>query len=299
MTHSPLNDTERKAVELARSELVTAESRVYSSVLQTFRWLMATLFAANGGALVALADKKLAVPVSAMAIFAMGLALSLLMGTASTFIRELQDFLRAQKGAYSDACAGFRRNEITIRRQVSRVLKATGRKIDDKGIPSVVTTSVEDPTAPDAIIQTIRLSRDYIEANSRSGSNEQQLCRAIIVFIFTYWEEVTRYACAKALGIEKSELKFPVAGDLRLLRHAILHEHGVLTAAAHRKLEVLGELFTAKSELTFPHAKMHEIFRLLEKHIALFALEKLGVPEPPGGFEEVSQIAFGTGRPPF
>ena len=211
-------------------------------------------------------------------------------------IHDFQNFLRAQKGAYSDACAGYRRNEITIRRQVARVLKQTGRKIGDKGIPSIVTTSVEDPTAPDAIIQTIRLSQDYIEANGRAGSNEQQLCRAIIVFIFTYWDDVTRYLCAQALGVEKGELKLPIAGDLRILRHAILHDRGAVPAPAHGKLEVLAGLFAPGADIIFTHAKMHEIFRLIDKHLALFTLEKLEIPEPPGGWEDVRQVAVGSSK---
>lgn len=214
-------------------------------------------------------------------------------------IHEFQDFLRSQKGAYGDACAGYRRNEITIKRQVSRVLKQAGRKMGDEGIPSVVMTSVEDPTAPDAIVQTVRLSREYVEANARSGSNEQQICRAIIVFVFTYWEDVTRFKCASALGVEKNDLKLPIAGDLRLLRHAIIHDRNVLSKAAHGKIEVLGALFSAGEEIVFTHAKMHEIFRLLDKNLARFTLEKLEIPEPPGGFDEVSQVAIGSAKRPF
>lgn len=211
-------------------------------------------------------------------------------------IQDFQNFLRSQKGAYTDACAGFRKNEITIRRQVARVLKEAGRKIGDDGIPSIVSTSVEDPTAPDVIVQTIRLSPDYIEANGRSGSNEQQLCRAIIVFIFTYWDDVTRYSCAQALGVEKGDLTLPIAGDLRLLRHSMLHDRSLLSAASYGKFEVLGRLFAASEEIIFTHAKMHEIFRLLDKHVALFMLEKLEIPEPPGGFKDVKQVAIGPGN---
>ena len=211
-------------------------------------------------------------------------------------IQDFQNFLRSQKGAYTDACAGFRKNEIVIRRQVARVLKDAGRKIGDDGTPSIVSTSVEDPTAPDVIVQTIRLSPDYIEANGRSGSNEQQLCRAIIVFIFTYWDDVTRYSCAQALGIKKGELTLPIAGDLRLLRHSMLHDRSLLSAASYGKLEVLRGLFAANYEIIFTHAKMHEIFRLLDKHVAIFTLEKLEIPEPPGDFKDVKHVAIKPGK---
>jgi len=213
-------------------------------------------------------------------------------------IQDFINFLRAQKGAYTDACAGYRRNEISIKRQAPRVLKQVGRKIGHKGIPSVIHSSVEDPSAPDVIVQTTRLTREYLEENGRSGSNEQQICRAIIVFIFTYWDDVTRHGCAQALGVEKNDVGLPIAGDLRLLRHAILHDRQILSASAHKRLEVIGKHFDAGSEIVFTHAKMHEIFRLLDKHVAEFALEKLEIPPPPGGWADVRTIAIGKPKAP-
>lgn len=195
-------------------------------------------------------------------------------------LQDFNDFLRAQKGAYGDACAGYRRNEISIKLQAARVLQLT-RSTGKDGRDSVISTSVEDPTAPDVIIQTIRLSTEYLDANSRAGTNEQQMSRALVVFIFTYWEVVIRHRCAAAMGIGHDEVKLAIAGDLRHLRIAILHHGGILRADAHRKLEILGDLFAADAELSLPHATMKEIFRRLDQQLALFSLEWIAAPPPP------------------
>jgi hypothetical protein len=213
----------------------------------------------------------------------------------SAAVRDFLDFLRAQKGAYTDACAGFRRNEITVKRQVHRWMKPNAQSVGDDGQARVIFTSVEDPREPDVIVHSIRLTKEFIAANERSGSNEQQVCRALIVFIYAYWEDVTRHECAKALEVEKTDLRLPIAGDLRLLRHAMLHTRNVLRADAHRKLEVLQELFRPDKEVIFTHAKMHEIFRLLDKHVAQFAIQRLGFPDPPGGIEGIKEIAITRG----
>ena len=207
-------------------------------------------------------------------------------------LKDFLDFMQRQKGAYADACAGYRANHQETKRQVSRVMRPTGRKLDSKGVPSIVHTTVEDPSNPDVIVRATRLSSEFLSANARSGSNEQQLCQAIVVFIFTYWDDEIRYRVAKALNQEKGDILIPIFGDLRLLRIAILHDKAVLRAVSQRRLEVLGEYFRADQPVTFSHEKMHHIFRMVDKAIARFTFEATGAPVPPGGLDEVDMIAI-------
>lgn len=213
-------------------------------------------------------------------------------------IQEFLEFLQAQKGAYADACAGYRSNHQEIKLQVSRVMKATGRKLGSSGIPSVVHTTVEDPTAPNVIVRATRLSEEFLDANAKSGTNEQQLCRAIVVFLYTYWEDVTRRQCADACSVPKKEIRLPVAGDLRHLRNAILHDQGILGKSDYAKCEVLREYFKPDTEILFSHEKMNHIFRLLDKGIAELTVEVLEVPSPPGGWTDLNQVAIGGPQQP-
>lgn len=49
-----MTDSETEILKLVRVQLVTSETRSVEHVTTTFRWLMATLFAANGCAMVTL-----------------------------------------------------------------------------------------------------------------------------------------------------------------------------------------------------------------------------------------------------
>jgi hypothetical protein len=78
---------EEKVLELLRTHLVTSEGRLYDHVATTFRWLMATLFAANGGATLALlrAAPQADLARTSLGWFAAGVFLSILMGLFSSF----------------------------------------------------------------------------------------------------------------------------------------------------------------------------------------------------------------------
>ena len=83
-----MDEQDRTVVLWVRGELISGESRLFDHVTSTFRWLMATLFAANGGALVALLDSgahDLPGRDYALVWFALGIIASVGMGGLSTF----------------------------------------------------------------------------------------------------------------------------------------------------------------------------------------------------------------------
>ena len=84
----PIDEQDRLGLEYIGRELATNETRIYDHVTTTFRWLMATLFAANGGAIVALcnAPPPLSGHLEAMGWFAAGTILSLAMGALSALM---------------------------------------------------------------------------------------------------------------------------------------------------------------------------------------------------------------------
>lgn len=83
-----MDQQDRLALEYLSRELATNETRIYDHIATTFRWLMATLFAANGGAIVALLGEASRLPGEANALgwFAAGVILSLIMGVLSAFM---------------------------------------------------------------------------------------------------------------------------------------------------------------------------------------------------------------------
>jgi hypothetical protein len=83
-----MDEKERNALEILRNTLMTSEARIYEHVTTTFRWLMATLFTANGGGALALVNHGSNIDGSRAALgwFAVGVILALLMGVLSTFV---------------------------------------------------------------------------------------------------------------------------------------------------------------------------------------------------------------------
>ena len=77
---------EDKVLDLLRAHLITTEGRLHDHVATTFRWLMATLFAANGGAILALfgaAQHGVTIDGAGLSWFGAGVFLSILMGLLS------------------------------------------------------------------------------------------------------------------------------------------------------------------------------------------------------------------------
>ena len=84
---------------------------------------------------------------------------------------------------------------------------------------------------------------EMIEALQRGGEFENQNCHALIVFMYRLWDEYYRPRIATALGLEQpGQLKSDFFGDIRLIRHAIIHNQAVLTQNEYSKLKILAPL---------------------------------------------------------
>jgi hypothetical protein len=156
-------------------------------------------------------------------------------------LRGFIDFVNSQVGVYMDCLAGFEGNTVRIHRQVARVRRPTGRRIEN-GQPVVMYASVEDPSQPDVIHRRIIRADDFISANAQKGFNEQQVCWSIIVFMFAYWDEEIRPQIARIRAVDAKEVRVDALGDLRIVRHSIIHNKGVISSADHGKLRKMADL---------------------------------------------------------
>lgn len=191
-------------------------------------------------------------------------------------LREFIDFVNLQVGVYMDAVAGFQGHTARTERQVHRISRAQSMTTDEAGRKTVVWASYEDPSKPDVIHNRIVRTADYLTANAEGGINYQQHSWAILVFLFTFWEDEYRPRLATAANVLLSDVRSDVMGDLRILRNSILHHKGILTAAEHRKLRVTQELFQPDLRIEVPYEHMHRIFVLVKQDIASRLM-------PPGG----------------
>jgi len=187
-------------------------------------------------------------------------------------VRDFIDFVNLQVGAYMDAMAGFAGHHARVDRQVHRICRANGIKPDG----TIVHTSYEDPAQPDFILSRIERADNYLAANARGGGNEQQLARSTVIFLYTYWEDSVRPRLAVARQCAVNEIKSDLMGDLREMRHAVLHSKGLLREK-HSKLKVLGDMFTPDEPIRIPYDGMHRIFVAIKQEFARLLLQWQGI----------------------
>jgi hypothetical protein len=182
-------------------------------------------------------------------------------------LRDFIDFVNNQVGVYMDCLAGFQGNTVRIHRQVARVQRPTGRQIKE-GRPVMMYASVEDPSSPDVIHHRIIRADEFLAVNAEAGFNERQVCWSIIVFLFAYWNEEVRPQIAAVRGVDPEDIKVNALGDLRIIRHSIIHDKGILPAKAHTKLKKLSALFRPDEKITLSHDQMHKLFVAVKQAIA-------------------------------
>ncbi len=207
-------------------------------------------------------------------------------------IREYIDFVNRQVGVYMDALAGFAGHRTRVERQVHRANRPTSSRIDDTGQSVVVWASYEDPTNPDVVHNRIIRASDYIAANSQGGSNEQQHSRAVLVFLFTYWEDEIRLRLATIKGVELQEIGSDIMGDLRILRQTILHTKGIMRSEKHRGLKKLSGMFVVDQPVHVSYENMHQIFVLIKQDCARMLFEWLDVKDAPIQPDEIVDLAI-------
>lgn len=210
-------------------------------------------------------------------------------------IHEFIDFVNEQSGMYMDALAGFKGHHTKVGRQVHRVLKQSKKRIKN-GEPVVVCASYEDPTMPDIVLNRIVRAEDYLAANSEGGSNEQRHARAIVIFLFTFWEDEIRPRLAEASQSTPNEVRSDIMGDLRIIRHAILHAKGCVKASEHRRLKVVGGMFPPNIPIHISYEDMHRLFVLIKQDCARLIYGWLGIANSPAPPEQLRDFAIQLGK---
>ncbi len=205
--------------------------------------------------------------------------------------RDFIDLINAHVGTYVDACAGFAGNKARVERQVAKIMRRQSANPNAKDGTIAVFASFDDPDHPDAIHHRIVAAKEFIAANSEAGSHEQIHGAAAVVFLFAKWDEVVRPALARAKGVSSSDITLNIMGDLRLLRHAILHNNGVLRLKDHGKLKLISGAVTV-GPLNLSNHTMHTIFAEVKSGCAELICSHLGLPFTRTGPEGIKEIAM-------
>lgn len=110
-----------------------------------------------------------------------------------------------------------------------------------------------DPNTPEARQYAQWRRSEAIEQTRPHGTVETRLGQQWITLLYSLWEHEYRPRIAAAHNRDPRDEKYPLIGDLRLMRNDVIHHRGVATSSNTGRCEVLqwfqpGETISLKGE---------------------------------------------------
>jgi hypothetical protein len=96
-----------------------------------------------------------------------------------------------------------------------------------------------DPNTPEARQYAQWRRSEAIEQTQLKGSAETRLGQQWIVFLYALWEHEYRPRLAVAHNRDPNDERYPLIGDLRLIRNDVIHHRGVATSTNTGRCKVL------------------------------------------------------------
>ena len=190
-----------------------------------------------------------------------------------TSVDEFERVIDAIYGVYLDSTTGFSELKKLIQSQQRNTLQwlkesrpelATEEYLDG----TLFIYGKGDPNKPESIQLHRCTQGQYKSRNSENGLNYLFIGNMVVVSIYQYWEDYYRNEIAKYLGCEKTDLIEPIMGDLRLLRHSIIH-HGGVALNDVEKCEVL-KWYTKGQNIFIDKTQCEEVITQVKEMISRY-----------------------------
>jgi hypothetical protein len=138
--------------------------------------------------------------------------------------------VNAVYGLYLDANAGF-----------CELIKVITRAQDQAGATdeNIVFYGDGAPTDPGNVLLHQTTQGALKQRIQEGGRHYYLLARMLVVLLYELWETGYRTPLATAGDVPRNDVLIPIFGDLRLLRHDILHNKGRLKPETVQKLAIL------------------------------------------------------------
>jgi hypothetical protein len=124
--------------------------------------------------------------------------------------------------------------------------KVVGEMRDLTGVPEnpenpdpMVYIGVGDPNLLDARALARWRRSEMLKQLSPTGDAHARLGRQWLVSLYQEWEDDIRPRLGKAFHVSKERVIAPVFGDLRLMRHDIIHKRGVASSENSGRTQIL------------------------------------------------------------
>lgn len=174
------------------------------------------------------------------------------METASDVLSDLKAFIEESKAATGSAVAGLR----AFRRQLQR------ERVYPSNPDPMIHLGEGNPNTPAATEWgRWRRSQALLQLDV-DGPVQARITQQWVVTLFTAWEHGFRPRLATAHGCKPDDLKYPLWGDLRHLRHDVVHHHGVASKDHTGRCQLLDHWFSPGALILLKARHIEELDRL-------------------------------------
>lgn len=195
-----------------------------------------------------------------------------------TIIEEYIEILDAIYGVYLDGIQGFssakKLFENAQKGTLARNIELEKNKPNDSS--AVYNLSIEEfdnssfiytkgtKGKPNyRILHYCSTQAQYKERNSPDGENYRFIGNMALISIYEYWQNSCRNKLAKHHEVNSDKVVSPIFGDLRLLRHSIVHHKGIALSNVERCL--IFTWFKADDDIFINDDKMEDIVATIKR----------------------------------
>jgi hypothetical protein len=163
--------------------------------------------------------------------------------TVESILAELNRDLNDLTAAHTFAAAGL----VSIREFFTQL-----QTLPENPDPLIL-IGTGDPNTPEARQYAQWRRSEAIEQTQPDGAVETRLGQQWIAFLYALWEQEYRPRLAAVHNRDPRDEKYPLIGDLRLMRNDVIHHRGVATSDNTGRCEILqwfqpGETIRLKGE---------------------------------------------------
>ena len=143
---------------------------------------------------------------------------------ADTVPENLDDIINELRGAVNDATAtaGFAGFGL---RKLTEFIMANVRPNAVNQDPTIF-LGIGDPNDPASEQYSAWRRSEALDQIRRNGPVDDRIGQQWIVMLYARWDEEFRLRLARAYGCDARDIKVPLLGDLRKLRHGVVHNKG-------------------------------------------------------------------------
>ena len=202
-------------------------------------------------------------------------------------IREYVRILDSIYGVFLDSCQGFSSAKslfeqsqlLTIKR--NRKLEAAKRPpsnvhynltINDFDTSCMIYSKGKKEESDYRVLHYCPTQGEYKRRNSPEGENYRFIGNMALIAIYEYWESSCRNKLAVYHGVKLKQIKSQIFGDLRFLRHSIVHHGGIALPVVEKCKEFIW--YKASDEIFINGDQMEEIVAAIKvSGVSLYFIE--------------------------